>query len=444
MRSIEHDEDADDQQGKTGVHDAGDRAAGHLQAGGLHLLESGQLQKKGRPVFWQNRQRRYGIIKKGFLPLAHALIQVDALLAQHLDKHLRQRIAQEIQIQRGRILKAFGRHHRPGSLDHRRETAPHEQFDQIQADLIEIALQIRIVSQWRGSRQQLAQTDRVAQPGVEPQKSFEAVIRVHRDVQVTERGARLVTHPADVKPAVFHLHRGHVIEIFPRFAGHVAQLETEAGTKTAKLAVAGLAIELRQQVVQAEIVQLQTQGAGRSRNAERLTHRALNGDRFRLREGQRPDAQFQIGPAVAEIGLVEGVAAIGQGVVDPDFRLQRLVAQVFLIVNPHLTEKGLGLAGGVVLDLEVQQLDGERQFLQQKAVAHSQEHEIGGAALGQHDVAAKCRHRARRQPTGRWDVARHQVAGLDHDLAAPFLEFQPQIAVQQTADPNHHHRGVGK
>ena len=130
--------------------------------------------------------------------------------------------------------------------------------------------------------------------------------------------------------------------------------------------------------------------------------------------------------------------------IDPDRRVQRPVAQVLLVMDAHLADEGLGLAGGVVLDLEIPQFDGERQFLHQKTVAQPQKHEIGRAALGQHDVAAKRRRRAGRQPAGRRHVAGGQVAGLDRDLAAPFLQLQPQVAIQQTADSDHHHRRVGE
>ena len=69
-------------------------------------------------------------------------------------------------------------------------------------------------------------------------------------------------HAANEKPAVFQLHRRHVIEVLSRFAGYVAQLEADAGAKVAEFALAGLGIGLRQQVEQAEVVQFQSERPG--------------------------------------------------------------------------------------------------------------------------------------------------------------------------------------
>ena len=130
--------------------------------------------------------------------------------------------------------------------------------------------------------------------------------------------------------------------------------------------------------------------------------------------------------------------------VDPNGRLQRLVAQVLLIVDAHPADEGFGLAGIVVGDLKILQLDGERQLLQQIAIAQAQKHEIGGRAFRQHHITPKRGHRSRLEPAGRRDVARRQVAAFDRELAVPFLELQPQVAIQQAPDADHHHCGVGE
>ena len=269
--------------------------------------------------------------------------------------------------------------------------------------------------------------------------------RISRDVQVNERCTGAITHAADVEPAPFQLHRRHVVQVFAGAAGRIAQLEADARAEIAELALTGLGIRLRHQVEQAKIVQFQRHGTARTAaNAQGFTNGAAGLARLQMATVQWPGAQLQPGATVAEIGLVDGIATIDQRMVDADGRFQRLLAKLLLVVNQYLTDKGLGLTGVVVGNLKILQLNGKGQFLQQEPIAHAQEDEVGGAAFGQHDVATKGRHRARRQAAFGWNPSGGQIAGFDPQLTAPFLELQPQIAIEQAADTNHHHRDMGE
>jgi hypothetical protein len=106
----------------------------------------------------------------------------------------------------------------------------------------------------------------------------------------------------------------------------------------------------------------------------------------RLRCRHREAGQFELAAAVLEAGLVDRHAAVDQRLVDLDGGREGLAGLV--VADRHFAGEQLGHAGRVEIDDEFVQLDGERQLLDQHAVACG-DGRGAGLPFGNHGVAAE-------------------------------------------------------
>ena len=113
-----------------------------------------------------------------------------------------------------------------------------------------------------------------------------------------------------------------------------------------------------------------------------------------------------------------------------------------LVVDHDLAGKQLGHAGGVVLDDEFLELNGEGQLLQHDAVGLAQDGGAGLRTLAHQQVAAKGGV-IDTQPVLGFDIGNQPAAGVRRLAAQPHLRTHHQVAIEQAAQAHQHDGAVG-
>ena len=187
-------------------------------------------------------------------------------------------------------------------------------------------------------------------------------------MQVAIAFGRTGPHAGDEHIAPVGLDRRHEIVVFTRGAGTVAYFEDHTGSLILEFAFERVIRRRRLDIVLFEINELQGQVAIPGGQDLFTAHHAFNVDAAHLIIVEGPDFDFQMRTTVTKRGLVDGIAAIAQRMVNRDGGLKLFI--FFLIMNHQITFKGFGLAGVIMLDTKILELDGEGQILHHGAITN--------------------------------------------------------------------------
>ena len=150
-------------------------------------------------------------------------------------------------------------------------------------------------------------------------------------------------------------------------------------------------------------------------------------------------AQLYQGAAIVEAGLVNLDAFVAERMVDLDARGHLLARR--LVVDHHLAGEQLGHAGGIVLNDELLQLHGKRQFLQQHAVGLRQDGRARLRAFGNQQVAAESGITLG-QDVLRLDLGNQPAARVGRLAAQPHLRAHDEVAIEQPPQTDQHNGTV--
>ena len=258
----------------------------------------------------------------------------------------------------------------------------------------------------------------VVQRVAQAQPAVDAAGLVGGDAQVAKAVLRRLAHTDQEDAAAIQRHRGHVVLVFTRLAGAVAQAVGDGRADVVQQLVLGHLVARAQArgdgVHQIDLAHIGRAGAltgiggaqvldiddpqrGELQRHLLLALGALR-DQFGLAAdgafdleslalAQRQAAQLHPRAAVVKAALVQGHAVVEHRLVDLHAVLGGLAGAV--VVDGDLAGKQFGHAGGVVLDDELLQLHVKGQVLQHHAVGHAEHGHTGARALGHEEVAAE-------------------------------------------------------
>ena len=230
----------------------------------------------------------------------------------------------------------------------------------------------------------------------------------------------------------------HVVQVFPGASVWVAQLEGHAGAVVPKLFPQGRVVVFKN-VVFSKLHQLQLARLPVVPQRQGLVNRRRLFVGPGGRRCQVVQLEAQLGAAVSEAGLVNGVVAVTQRVVDSDGVFQGLGAGA----NDEVAFKGLGLAVGVMLHAKVLEADCERQGLHQITLLQVDKSGARGAPFGDENIGAE-RGIVHGQLALLRDFADGDRPGFRFQFAPQVPQFQRRVAVHEAPQADDDHGEVGE
>ncbi|ABA49046.1 hypothetical protein BURPS1710b_3743 [Burkholderia pseudomallei 1710b] len=484
LAHVEHREDAGDEQQAAKIHQILARRARQLEHRRLHLLERIELQINRRAVQETVRQRVDRVLHE-----AHRILRLlDGRLARAFARdlpNLPHRTLEHPQQQGGGLLLLVLRHRAVDERRDRLEAADRiavratadaavragEQGQDALRAVLEPVAQRGIARAERMPREAARRLDahgRIFERRAQPHPFADAVAAVSRNPQIAERVVRARAHAREEHALAAHVDGQHVVVEFARLAVLAAHLvlnrrpdvvqfdglrRLRAGAEPLveefldravrrDAARVGLAVRVGDvlDVDRTEIGELDGLAVGaRRRERHRIADRALERERRGARARHRIRGHFHQRAAVLETRLIDRHALVRERLVDLDARRNPLAR--LAIDDDDVAREELRHAGRVIVDDEFLELDRERQILDQRARRLIEDRRRYILALRHPRVAAKRRIR-RGQPVLGSDLADRR-ARVDGALAEhPHLEFDRQVAVEQTAHADHDDREV--